>query len=200
MAEKTGCWIIAEGVETEAELNFALECGSRYVQGYLFARAEPDFFPADAFVPRFAALRERYVQQKLGERARLMNLRQQLTRLMAILHPWAQAGAPLSELPQLDDYPWLLRFYQCDRHGTQLTPNMEWRHNAWQADPSYLGHNWSWRPYFYHLLAEGWDERRLILSNTYRDATSNQYCLTAGQFFDNGQRLLLIDVDAAFLG
>ncbi|WP_165679413.1 EAL domain-containing protein, partial [Metapseudomonas otitidis] len=37
MAEKTGCWIIAEGVETEAELDFALECGARYVQGYLFA-------------------------------------------------------------------------------------------------------------------------------------------------------------------
>jgi EAL domain-containing protein (putative c-di-GMP-specific phosphodiesterase class I) len=28
MAEKTGCWIIAEGVETEAELDFALECGA----------------------------------------------------------------------------------------------------------------------------------------------------------------------------
>jgi hypothetical protein len=60
------------------------------------------------------------------------------------------------------------------------------------------------RPYFYHLLAEGWHERRLTLSSTYRDATSNQqpatsnqYCLTAGQFFDNGERLLLIDVDAA---
>jgi hypothetical protein len=49
----------------------------------------------------------------------------------------------------------------------------------------------------YHLLAEGWHERRLTLSSTYRDATSNHYCLTAGQFFDNGQRLLLIDVDAA---
>jgi uncharacterized protein (DUF952 family) len=49
------------------------------------------------------------------------------------------------------------------------------------------------------LLAEGWDERRLTLSNTYRDATSNQYCLTAGQFFDNGERLLLIDIDAAGL-
>lgn len=199
MAEKTGCWIIAEGVETEAELDFALECGSRYVQGYLFARAESHFFASDAFVPKFAALRERYVQKKLGERARLMALRQQLVQLMAILHPWAQAGMPLDTLPQLDAYPWLLRFYQCDRHGTQLTPNMEWRQTAWHADPSYLGHNWSWRPYFYQLLAEGWDERRLILSNTYRDATTNQYCLTAGQFFDNGQRLLLIDVDAAQL-
>jgi hypothetical protein len=93
----------------------------------------------------------------------------------------------------------LLRFYQCDRHGTQLTPNLEWRQHAWVADNRYLGHNWSWRPYFYHLLAEGWEERRLTLSNTYRDATSNQYCLTAGQFFDNGERLLLIDIDAAGL-
>ncbi|MFP3519598.1 EAL domain-containing protein, partial [Pseudomonas sp. SIMBA_077] len=61
MAEKTGCWIIAEGVETEAELDFALECGSRYVQGFLFAQAEQQFYPSDAFVQPFARLRERYV-------------------------------------------------------------------------------------------------------------------------------------------
>ncbi len=199
MAEKTGCWIIAEGVETDAQLNFALECGSRYVQGFLFARAQEHFFATDAFVDRFAELRQRYVQQKIAERGRLMQMRQQLTELMSILQNWAQARAPLSALPQLDAFPWLLRFYQCDRHGTQLTPNLEWRSNGWESDNRYLGHNWSWRPYFYHLLAEGWDERRLTLSNTYRDATSNQYCLTAGQFFDNGERLLLIDIDAAGL-
>ncbi|MEX3777174.1 EAL domain-containing protein [Pseudomonas sp. MYb118] len=199
MAEKTGCWIIAEGVETEAQLNFALECGSRYVQGYLFARAQTDFFATDAFVERFAELRQRYVQQKIAERGRLMLMRQQLCELMAILQAWAQTRAPLSALPQLDAFPWLLRFYQCDRHGTQLTPNLEWRNQRWEADDRYLGHNWSWRPYFYHLLAEGWDERRLTLSSTYRDATSNQYCLTAGQFFNNGERLLLIDIDAAGL-
>jgi len=199
MAEKTGCWIIAEGVETEAQLNFALECGSRYVQGFLFARAQEAFYPSDAFVQRFAELRQRYVRQKLAERGRLMQMRQQLGELMAILQSWAQAHAPLSALPQLEAYPWLLRFYQCDRHGTQLTPNLEWRNNGWVADNRYLGHNWSWRPYFYHLLAEGWEERRLTLSSTYRDATSNQYCLTAGQFFDNGERLLLIDIDAAGL-
>ena len=199
MAEKTGCWIIAEGVETEAELDFALECGSRYVQGYLFARAEPDFFDPDAFVQRFAELREHYVLRKVEERARLMTLRKQLVKLMGHLQTWASSDTPVSDLPHFVDSPWLLRFYQCDRQGTQLTPNHEWRDNAWQTDPSYMGHNWSWRPYFYHLLAEGWDERRLILSSTYRDATSNQYCLTAGQFFDNGNRLLLIDVDAAVL-
>lgn len=196
MAEKTGCWIIAEGVETEAELNFALECGARYLQGHLFAQAQADFFAGDAFVTHFSALRERYVQTKLAERGRLMQRRHQLSELMPQLQAWALANAPLEHLPNLAAYPWVLRFFLCDRHGTQLTPNLEWREQRWHVDAGYLGHNWSWRPYFYHLLAEGWDERRLILSSTYRDATTNQYCLTAGQFFDDGRRLLLIDLDA----
>jgi EAL domain-containing protein (putative c-di-GMP-specific phosphodiesterase class I) len=195
MAEKTGCWIIAEGVETHAELDFALECGARYVQGYLFAQPELEFFPNDAFVKRFASLRDLYVQQKLAERARLVDVRKRLAELFAQLKATLESATP-SAMPAPTAYPWLLRLYQCDRHGTQITPNLEWRDGAWQADSRYLGHNWSWRPYFYQLLAEGWDERRLILSSTYRDATSNQYCLTAGQFIDNGTRLLLVDIDA----
>ena len=106
---------------------------------------------------------------------------------------------PLDRLLHPVDYPWLLRVYQCDRHGTQISPNLQWDGRRWQEDPRYLGHNWSWRPYFYQLLAEGWEERRLTLSSTYRDATTNQYCLTAGQFIDNGRRLLLLDIDAAGL-
>ncbi|WP_028627176.1 EAL domain-containing protein [Metapseudomonas resinovorans] len=199
MAEKTGCWIIAEGVETEAELDFALECGARYVQGYLFAEPRLEFFETDAFVQRFALLRDRYVQSKLAERARLMTLRRSLNQLMSRLRAWAESGAPTSSLVSPEDYPWLLRIYQCDRNGTQITPNLHWGPGGWQEDASYRGHNWSWRPYFYQLLAEGWEERRLTLSTTYRDATTNQYCLTAGQFIDNGRRLLLVDIDAAGL-
>lgn len=197
MAEKTGCWIIAEGVETEAELNFALECGARYVQGYLFAKPEEAFYSSDTFVKRFAQLRDHYVQQKLAERACLMSLRQQLGELMNSFKSWIEGGSHLAQLPQPHAHPWLLRIFQCDRHGTQLTANLEWRGHGWHSDARYVGHNWSWRPYFYQLLAEGWDDRRLILSSTYRDATTNQYCLTAGQFIDNGKRLLLIDIDAA---
>lgn len=196
MAEKTGCWIIAEGVETEAELDFALECGARYVQGYLFAQARLEFPASDAFVARFARLRDQYVQGKLAERAKWMTLRQQLAELMGLVRRWAERDGSLDTLLSPSDYPWLLRIYQCDRNGTQLSPNLQWDGQRWREDARYLGHNWSWRPYFYQLLAEGWDERRLTLSSTYRDATSNQYCLTAGQFIDNGRRLLLLDIDA----
>lgn len=102
-------------------------------------------------------------------------------------------------LPTLSAFPWLRRLYQCDRQGTQLTANLNWQDDRWHEDASYLGHNWSWRPYFYQLLAEGQEQKRLTLSATYRDATTNQYCLTAGQFIANGQRLLLLDIDAAGL-
>ncbi|TWC38934.1 EAL domain-containing protein (putative c-di-GMP-specific phosphodiesterase class I) [Pseudomonas sp. SJZ079] len=198
MAEKTGCWIIAEGVETEAELDFALECGARYVQGYLFAKPELNFFHGNAFVSRYAQLRDRYVQHKLAGRVRLKTLRQQVGELMDRLKNGVENGVTSNNLPQPDAYPWLLRVYQCDRHGTQLTPNLERHERTWRADSRYLGHNWSWRPYFYQLLSEDWEDHRLILSSTYRDASTNQYCLTAGQFLDEG-RLLLVDIDAAGL-
>lgn len=197
MAEKTGCWIIAEGVETEEEMDFALECGARYVQGFLFARPALEFPASDAFREAFAQRRDHYVHRKLQERSNLIQLRQQLSELMNMLRPWAEGGAMLSSLPPApESFSRLLRIYQCDRHGTQTSPNLEWNGLFWKENRRYLGHNWSWRPYFYQLLAEGWEERRLTLSNTYRDATTNQYCMTAGQFIDQGRRLLLIDIDA----
>jgi len=199
MAEKIGCWIIAEGVETEEELDFALECGARYIQGFLFAQAAEQFQPTGTHVERFAALRTRYVQRKLRERTRLMMLRQQLARFIQEVRPWAENRSMISALPLPHDLPWLLRLYQCDRHGTQISPNLEWNGMFWQENRRYLNHNWSWRPYFYSLLAEGVDERRLNLSTTYRDATTNRYCMTAGQFIAQGQRLLLIDIDASLL-
>ena len=45
-------------------------------------------------------------------------------------------------------------------------------------------------------------QRLLALAPQYDalpEPTTNQYCLTAGQFIDNGRRLLLLDIDAAGL-
>lgn len=199
MAEKTGCWLIAEGVETETELDFALECGARYIQGFLFAQATYELGRSDQYQERFAALRSRFVDGKLAQQTQLLELRQRLADFVARLKPWAEQGGPLSAVPDPHEFPGLLRIYQCDRTGTQITPNLEWNGMFWRENRRYLNHNWSWRPYFYALLAEGWNERRLRLSTVYRDATTNQYCLTASQFMENGQRLLLIDLDASLL-
>lgn len=197
MAEKTGCWIIAEGVETEQELHFALECGARYVQGYLFAAAAENFLPADALQAQFSALRDQYVDRKLEERAKLVTLRASLGTLFADLRKWLRAGGRPADLPSTKNYPWLLRCFLCDAYGTQISPNYEWTGSAWRSDPRYLDHNWSWRPYFYQILAEGGEDSRVILSNRYRDATTNQYCMTSGLFIDDSRHLLLVDIDVS---
>lgn len=199
MAEKSGCWIIAEGVETEAELHFALECGARYVQGYLFARPEENFLPEDAVQLTFSALRDHYVREKLAERAKLATLRNSLAELFAELRQWLASGAQPNRLPSPQRYPWLIRCFLCDAQGTQISPNYEWSDRQWRADPRYLDHNWSWRPYFYQILAEAGQDSRVILSNRYRDATTNQYCMTSGLFIDDSRHLLLVDIDIAHI-
>ncbi|SDS46950.1 EAL domain, c-di-GMP-specific phosphodiesterase class I (or its enzymatically inactive variant) [Halopseudomonas xinjiangensis] len=199
MAEKSGCWIIAEGVETEAELHFALECGARYVQGYLFARPEENFLPDDAVQAKFSTMRDHYVSEKLAERAKLATLRRSLAQLFAELREWLATGAQPTRLPSPKRYPWLIRCFLCDAHGTQISPNYEWIDRHWRADPRYLDHNWSWRPYFYQILAEAGEDSRVILSNRYRDATTNQYCMTSGLFIDDSRHLLLVDIDIAHI-
>lgn len=197
MAEKSGCWIIAEGVETEQELHFALECGARYVQGYLFARPAENFLPVDSVQAEFSRMRDEYAQSKLAERARLAELRDTLGFLFVELQDWLANGGEPQDLPSPADYPWLLRCFLCDAHGTQISPNYEWNGNHWQIDPLYLDHNWSWRPYFYQILSEAGQGSRIILSSRYRDATSNQYCMTSGLFIDDSRHLLLVDIDTA---
>ncbi|WP_022962208.1 EAL domain-containing protein [Halopseudomonas pelagia] len=199
MAEKSGCWIIAEGVETEQELHFALECGARYVQGYLFARPAENFLPADTVKAEFSRMRDEYALAKLAERAKLMELRKTLSLLFTELRHWLAKGGKPTDLPSPNAYPWLLRCFLCDAHGTQISPNYEWSNNSWRADPRYLDHNWSWRPYFYQILAEAGQDSRVILSNRYRDATTNQYCMTSGLFIDNSRHLLLVDIDTALI-
>jgi EAL domain-containing protein (putative c-di-GMP-specific phosphodiesterase class I) len=43
LAEKVKANVIAEGIETQEELNTLLELGITYGQGFLFARPEPGF-------------------------------------------------------------------------------------------------------------------------------------------------------------
>lgn len=135
VAEKSGCWIIAEGVETEEHLHFALDCGARYVQGYLFSAAEESFQQDDIFQPLFSHLRDQYVQSKLAERERLQDLRKSLGNLFAELRLWLEQGGKPSALRPPMEYPWLLRFFLCDAYGSQISPNYEWTGEQWQQDP-----------------------------------------------------------------
>jgi EAL domain-containing protein (putative c-di-GMP-specific phosphodiesterase class I) len=54
MAHALGLKVQAEGVETEAQMEFLRDCGCEYAQGYLFGRA----LPGDEFEELLADQRE----------------------------------------------------------------------------------------------------------------------------------------------
>lgn len=197
MAERSGCEVIAEGIENQRELHFALECGARFVQGYLFSEPHEGFQPVDSYVEPFASMRDAYVKQQQQERQRLAVLRQSLHTLFGELRQWLEQGAAPQRLPDPARWPWLLRCYLCDAEGTQISPNFDATATGWETDPALLDHNWSWRPYFHQILEEAGEDSRVILSSPYRDASSQALCMTSGLFFNDSRHLLLVDIDAS---
>jgi EAL domain-containing protein (putative c-di-GMP-specific phosphodiesterase class I) len=57
MCAKLGVLVIAEGIETEAELDALRALGVRYIQGYLFARPEFERLPTVSWTPDYETAR-----------------------------------------------------------------------------------------------------------------------------------------------
>ncbi|PKM10951.1 MAG: hypothetical protein CVV13_11005 [Gammaproteobacteria bacterium HGW-Gammaproteobacteria-3] len=91
----------------------------------------------------------------------------------------------------------ILRFYLCDNPGYQISPNFNFLGKKWSADDRHVGNNWSWRPYFFQLLAleAAGDCRRIVTSERYRDFGSEILCKTLPLRLDD-HRLLMVDVMA----
>jgi len=81
LAERSGCRIVCEGVETEEEFFFSLSCGAQYMQGYLFSAAEAEFKHPAHYQPLIAALRNKYLQKSLKQTPGKNRLCQQNQRL-----------------------------------------------------------------------------------------------------------------------
>lgn len=195
VAERAGCEVVCEGVETDEEFYFGIECGARYMQGYLFSPATPEPVPADSTIDKVQTLLDTYLRLKtyrLGEaidrardiKHRVLDLRRRLT-----------SGSP----EQLDTgvlYALgLMRFFICDERGVQLSPNYEITAAGLREEARFQGHNWSWRPYFPTLAAMKHRAHfELVASAAYRDAATGRLCKTFGLYLDEG-RILLVDAE-----
>lgn len=193
MASRLGCKLIFEGVETEEEFFLALQCNASYVQGFIFAPALPDFMASDACYDRAQQLLQRYLEQMIEQSARrqwhLEGMQSQLLALRDLL----LAGEGLPALQNFYPDEAVLRCFICDRQGVQVSPNFEYREGQWQEDRRKIGHNWSWRPWFYQLVAAEDYECRILRSAPYMDISGNQRCFTLTLALDQ-QRVLLVDV------
>lgn len=204
LSTKTGARIVCEGVETAEEFHFGLKCGAGYMQGYLFAPAGPDFLSTDAYEAQVDRLRQDFfAQMSRQERHKIEQVRrikQDVLALLALL----QQQSPIDPDSLQRLYcgpPNLLRFYICDRNGKQVTANYNFDHpqQRWRCDPSQIGYNWAWRPYFYQLAAlDSLRCDRLVASNRYQDLASGQLCKTFAMLLDE-QQVLLVDIIADWM-
>lgn len=199
LAQRAGCKIICEGVETEDEFFFAIECGADFIQGWLFDPALPKWLPAQSYLKHINGMKGGYLQQKsrvLESSGRHnQEVAQTLLGLCRRLEP-SDALASIVENLSIQDAQRLgvLQFFLCDRQGNQISDNVVVAKECLQIDDRFLGYNWSHRPYFPLLHAMNNLQRdHIVVSESYRDFGSGRLCKTHGVFLSS-QCVLLIDV------
>ncbi len=199
MAQRAGCKIICEGVESEEEFYFAIECGADYIQGWLFDPALPQWLSCDSYRKHVDFMKAGYLQQKshlLEVSARhnqevaqtLLQLSKRLDSENALVS--IVENLPIREAKRLG----VLQFFLCDPAGNQISDNVVVGDESLQLKDCYRGYNWAHRPYFPLLSAMNRLQRdHIVVSDSYRDFGSGQLCKTHGVFLSKN-RVLLIDV------
>ena len=199
LGKRTGCQIICEGVETDSEFLFGLECGAQYVQGYLFSRAEAEFKASHLYEQHIASLRSKFFRNKVSKVEKNIQSINVIKSLVYKLKDALQGDFNLNELAKWNfSESQIVRFYLCGNDGRQLSPNFNFDNNHWSTDPRKIGFNWSWRPYFYQLIAleSNGDSGRIVASERYLDFDTNSLCKTLALRLDN-ERILLTDILAS---
>jgi EAL domain-containing protein (putative c-di-GMP-specific phosphodiesterase class I) len=199
LAKRTGCKIVCEGVETNEDFLFGLNCGAQYMQGYLFSPATENFQDPKKYFSQIDTLRETFLAHALEIQTYKNQFNNRIRKLIYYLQEKvAQTHFSCEELStELFKDSGLLHFYVCDDHGNQITPNFNFLDNEWFADKRQLGFNWAWRPYFYEVLSFE-SNHRIVTSERYRDFSTDTLCKTFALRLDK-TRVLLVDVVADWL-
>lgn len=176
LAEQIGASLLVEGVETEQDLGRAIEIGARYVQGYLFAPAEPKFRSASYFASLIEAglekCRSHIIQVERSWNAEAEKLRSIVDAAWQDDYSDSDLSKSSNDfieqlLPILE--PSCIRVYMCCEDGIQHSANYRRDDGVvWRRENSFRGHNWSWRPYFIPISVE----KRAMVSRTYTDLDS----------------------------
>jgi EAL domain-containing protein (putative c-di-GMP-specific phosphodiesterase class I) len=197
LVRRTGSHLLCEGVATEQEFYFALECGARYVQGYFFWPALPEFIDSHSPSEVIRNLLAGFVSRNLQREKQLMRYMEEMEYYFISVQ-LAINGKQL-EVDSLSKAPsGYLRVFLCRHNGEQISPNYELVNDTtdkvWLVDPENCGSNWSMRPYFYQALAATkWGQKSQVVSQPYRDLRSGRRCQTIVKILSD-DRILFADV------
>ncbi|EXJ11508.1 MULTISPECIES: EAL domain-containing protein [Nitrincola] len=194
MSARLGCKVIFEGVETPDEFFAALHCNASYIQGFIFSPARAEFMGVDSMKAQTMELISQHLDMAIDEVARRQFYTEGLHSELMLLKDLLLSGGT-DNLNTWHPDPDVLRFYICNRNGTQISSNFTYdvSQGVWVEDAAYAGHNWSWRPYFYQLLGATDFERRIMSSSPYYDLETGQECSTLSLSLDDA-RILLVDI------
>lgn len=198
LAKRTGCRIVCEGVETEADFHFGLSCGAQYMQGYLFSPATAEFKEPMHYQHPISLLRKTFLSKTLAKEEHKIQFIANIKGLIELLKKALETDFDLNKLSAHPfEQSGVLRFYLCNNDGEQISSNFNFADGKWFEDITQLGFNWAWRPYFYQLLAleSVEDSYRLVTSERYRDFNTDMLCKTLSLRLDK-ERILLLDIAA----
>ena len=198
LAKRIGCRVVCEGVETDDEFFYAINSGTHMMQGYLFSPAVADFLPAETYSRHIGSLRKKFLQRTLTTEQKKNAALVEIKQLVKHLQQALQTDFNLNELAALPfEKNGILGFYLCNNEGEQISSSFLFSQGKWSENYKERGFNWSWRPYFYQILAleytQACDEP--ITSDAYRDFESDRLCKTFSIRIDE-ERVLLVDTVA----
>ena len=202
LLHEAGTMVLAEGVETQDDVNRVVDWGADLAQGYFLGLPQP---ARQIDAPAVARIRDAYDSMSHKRALRESGLRTRLRDYeAAVLDAAAQlsAGKPFDACcEKLVALPYCSRCYLIDARGAQIgatidgaaTPQLDVDRFAPLMDPS--GGRWGNRPYFSKALnASG----GLVVTQPYLSITGAHNCVTLAVAVDIDGVLSVFGVDVAW--
>ena len=192
LSEQANFEIICEGVESEEEFHFAIECGAQKVQGWLFGKADGPLLKADVTKDSVAFLQTLYLERKKELVVRTSERNNLIAKYANLIYEYHKQN----RIHELDSMllckAGLLRYFLCDTQGKQISPNINFLDDGIWLDDEPKGCYWSHRPYFALAIGLEGGEREQIVSNSYVDGPTKKLCKTTSMRLD-ANTILLVD-------
>jgi len=199
LANRIGCMILAEGVETEAEVDTCAGLGAELFQGYFFARPAAletlrDLSVAPAIDAASHRQREAAVRDIQVRRAQAGQMRRLSDAARTALAAADPTGFDVV-LERLVKTEWEIECaYLLDRNGLQVTPTHSAPRAIRQASrlfsPALKGTNHSNKPYFYGLVDAGLER---YTTDSYLSIATGRMCRTVSSVVarQDGTKIIL---------
>ncbi len=192
LSEQANFEIICEGVESEEEFHFAIECGAQKIQGWLFGKADGPLLKANVTKDSVAFLQTLYLERKKELVLRTTERNNLIAKYASLILEYHREERIHELDAKLLCKTGLLRYYLCDTRGKQISPNINFLDDGMWLDDEPKGCYWSHRPYFALSIALEGSDREQVVSSSYVDSPTKKLCKTTSMRL-NDKTILLVD-------